>query len=112
MRNRHKAGDYLLVSDLSGRTFYASEMVKQWDGAWVHPDELEPRHPQDFVRAKPEAQPKVIRPQTYDTSILNGGSIGAYVGNSTVPVNTDGAAAHLYDYGVDEMVIGTSFIVR
>ena len=52
IRNTHRVGDYLMTSDISGRVFYASEMRKQWDGAWVHRSEWEPRHPQDFVRAR------------------------------------------------------------
>ena len=113
IRNRLKVGDYLMVDDITGQTHYASEMVRNWDGAWVHHSKYEPRQPQDFVKAgnDPEVL-RVIRSQIYDTATLNGGSLGVYVGNSTVRVNEEGAAAHLYDFGIGEMQISTSFIIR
>ena len=36
----------LMVSDRSGATFPYSEMVQEWNGAWVHNSEYEPKQPQ------------------------------------------------------------------
>lgn len=45
-----RGGDWLLICDVSGRTMYASEARHRWDGAIVHKDHFELRHPQEFVR--------------------------------------------------------------
>ena len=41
------SGKYaLMVSDRSGQTFPWKEMVREWNGAWVHFSEYEPKQPQ------------------------------------------------------------------
>ena len=41
------SGKYaLMVSDRSGQTFPWREMVREWNGAWVHFSEYEPKQPQ------------------------------------------------------------------
>ena len=37
---------------MCGFDYYASDMKLRWDGLWVCKDDWEPRHPQDFVRAR------------------------------------------------------------
>jgi hypothetical protein len=44
------------ICDASGFKFPLEQLVRQWDGAMVHPRFLDQRHPQDFVRAKPDNQ--------------------------------------------------------
>jgi len=44
--------DYWMISDLSGQKFPRSEMKKTWRNTWVHYTEWEPRHPQDFIKAR------------------------------------------------------------
>ena len=34
------------ISDRSGQAFPYREMVREWNGAWVHKSEFEPKHPQ------------------------------------------------------------------
>ncbi len=34
------------ISDRSGMAFPYTEMVKEWNGAFVHQSEFEPKHPQ------------------------------------------------------------------
>lgn len=100
-----------MTSDISGRVFYASEMRKQWDGAWVHRTEWEARHPQDFVRARKESQPpRDIRPmaQVPEACAVE---YQLYVGNTSVPVPI-GPATHLFDVGIGEAEVGCSFVVR
>ena len=48
----------LMVSDRSGATFPYREMVQEWNGAWVHNSEYEPKQPQVSPRphgADPQA---------------------------------------------------------
>ena len=54
-RNSHRVGDYLMVSDDSGRVFYASEMVQDSYGNWLHSSEIgleAERQPQERVRSR------------------------------------------------------------
>ena len=55
------SGKYaLMVSDRSGQTFPWREMVREWNGAWVHFSEYEPKQPQLQPRptsADPQALP-------------------------------------------------------
>lgn len=55
-RRTYRQGDHLVSCDYSGQTFYASECKMTWDGKLVHKKYWEPRHPQDFVRAKADDQ--------------------------------------------------------
>ena len=111
IRNRHKIGDYLMVSDESGFTFYKSEMVERWDGAWVHHSETEPRHPQDFVRAKNDPIAlKIIRPATA-VSAACAHYWDLFVVGTTVETPR-GPADHLFNLGVGEAEIGCNFVVR
>ena len=49
-------GDWNAVCDECGRRFRASQLRKRWDGLMVCPQDFEVRHPQEFVRAKPDVQ--------------------------------------------------------
>ena len=50
----YRKGDWLSVCDCCGQTFYASEMKMRWDERFVCKEDWEPRHPLDYVRAKPD----------------------------------------------------------
>lgn len=53
----YKPGDYNVICDECGFKRKASECRKRWDGAFVCADTCwEPRHPQDFVKAKHDRQ--------------------------------------------------------
>jgi hypothetical protein len=103
-------GEHLVRDDESGAVYYASEMVKRWDGALVHYKNDERRHPQEFVRAGTD--PKALRdvrtdlpyPEFIDTFI-------PFVGETNVPA-PQGAASHLFDVGIGSMSIGGTFVVR
>jgi len=45
-----------MICDRSGFTFYASEMRKEWTGAWVHKDYWEPKNAQLEIKAKKDEQ--------------------------------------------------------
>ena len=50
----------LMISDRSGAAFPYREMVQEWNGAWVHNSEYEPKQPQVSPRphgADPQALP-------------------------------------------------------
>ena len=57
-RNKHtrspgyKPGDNWLVCDVCGCNVYSSAALERWDGAVVCKQDWEPRHEQDFVRAR------------------------------------------------------------
>lgn len=48
------------ICQASGFRYPAGTLVKQWDGLMVHPRFLDHRHPQEFVRGRPE-RPKPSR---------------------------------------------------
>ena len=54
------------ICDASGFEFPLSDLVRQWDGAMVHPRFLDHRHPQDFVRGIPERPLPYSRPEAAD----------------------------------------------
>lgn len=54
------------ICDRSGFEFPLNELVKQWDGAMVHPRFLDHRHPQEFVRGVPERPLPYSRPESAD----------------------------------------------
>jgi hypothetical protein len=47
-------GDTNAVCDVCGFKFKGSQLRKRWDGAMVCNKDHEPRHPQDFAKARPE----------------------------------------------------------
>lgn len=48
----YKSGDWNAICDSCGRKFKASQLKQRWDGFMVCKDDWEPRHEQDFVRAR------------------------------------------------------------
>lgn len=58
------------ICDASGFKFPLKSLVKQWDGAMVHPKFLDRRNPQDFVRGVPDRQDlPYARPEAPDVFI-------------------------------------------
>jgi hypothetical protein len=69
-RPHYVSGDWQAVCDACGKKFKASKLIKRWDGLMVCQADWEPRHPQDFVRAKADLQaPKWTRPESSDTFV-------------------------------------------
>ena len=52
----YRKSDWKAVCWVCGGDFYASQMRMRWDKVWVCGRDWEPRHPQDFVRARTEEQ--------------------------------------------------------
>lgn len=55
------------ICQASGFEFPLRELVKQWDGALVHPSFLDVRNPQDYIRARPERTLPYTSPEAPDT---------------------------------------------
>ena len=50
-------GDWNAICAVCGFKYKASELQKRWDGIYVCLSDFENRHPQDFVRARPDQKP-------------------------------------------------------
>ena len=74
----------LAISDRSGQAFPWREMVTEWNGAFVHMSEYEPKQPQ--LEPKPfVADPQGLeqaRPQSFPPDQIGGGNM---VANLTLP---------------------------
>jgi len=57
------------ICERSGFRVLPGTLVKEWNGTMVRPEDYEPRHPQDFVRAVPETQKGSVRPEQPDQFI-------------------------------------------
>lgn len=53
-------GDYNAICDRCGKKFKASQLTKDWQGFMLCSRDWEPRHPQDFVRARSAAEPAPV----------------------------------------------------
>lgn len=66
-RERWVTGDWNVLDQRSGFKKKASEVTRQWDGLYVSKDDVETRHPQQFVRARRDRQtPADVRPENTD----------------------------------------------
>lgn len=54
------------ICDRSGFKYPLKELVRQWDGAMVHPKHLDRRHPQELIRARTERPLPYSRPEATD----------------------------------------------
>lgn len=48
-------GSYNAICDVCGLKYKASDLKKRWDGAMVCEWDWETRHPQEFIRVKPDS---------------------------------------------------------
>jgi len=94
---RFSRGRYsLMVSDRSGAAFPYREMVQEWNGAWVHNSEFEPKQPQVDPRphgADPQAlqHAKPARTEFAVADLLKENPLESYgVGSAIVNVNLPG----------------------
>jgi hypothetical protein len=61
------AGDNWVRCDRTGFKVRASDTVREWNGAIVRKQSAEPRHPQDYVRGRPDiSRPAVVRSEQAD----------------------------------------------
>ncbi len=68
----YKIGDYNAICDVCGFEFKASKMRKNWKGLFVDAACFETRHPQDFLRTRPErGGVPISRPEPEDINRLS-----------------------------------------
>jgi len=68
---RYVPGEWNAVCDVCAQKYKSGDMKKRWDGLMVCPNDWEPRHPQDFLRAVPDRQyVPWSRPETPDTFVF------------------------------------------
>ena len=61
-------GEWNAICDVCGKKVKSHHLKKRWDGLLVCREDWEPRHPQEFVRAKADKQvPSWTRPEPSDT---------------------------------------------
>lgn len=85
-------GDYYLIDDVTGLKIRHSDSTKQWDGLIVHKDDFETRHPQDYVKAKPESQsvrtPRSRPVDTFIGPLTTAILVAAVPGDSTIAIES------------------------
>jgi len=57
------------ICHASGFVFPLAELVRQYDGAMVHPRYLDHRHPQDMIKVKPESHLPYTSPEPADVFV-------------------------------------------
>jgi hypothetical protein len=75
----YRSGDNYVICDRCGFKKHASEVSKDWDGLIVCREDHDGRHPQDFVRGRPDHQVAAIsRPDPPDVflSDVSGTPVG------------------------------------
>lgn len=110
-RRGWKRGDHLVRDAESGFTEYASNCATDAYGVYKRKDQLDSRHPQEFIKARKDPYPvyPVVPPlRSYD---LSSSLIGTTVGTTSVPVITS-PASHLFTQGIGRMIIEYDFIVQ
>ena len=84
------------ISDRSGMAFPYTEMVKEWNGSFVHYSEFEPKHPQirrkhataDAIALQNSRNMKFQQPSvkfSNDTTISDSGGASVGVANLSLP---------------------------
>jgi hypothetical protein len=68
MRKKYRPGDWYAICAICGFRYFASELRKNYRGAYVCDKDFELKHPQESIRLKtdkitvPWAQPEVVEP--------------------------------------------------
>ena len=100
------------ISDRSGQAFPYSEMVTEWNGAFVHVSEYEPKHPQLEPKPTqadgqglPQARPARVEPAV--AALLPGNPFDITSGSTTVTVTEPGHARSTSDVVVFRNVNGS-----
>lgn len=111
-RRWHRRGDWLVMDDYTGFPAWGSESVKEdYYGRTTLKSNAEAPNPQDFVRAKDDPRPKAFYNNPDLETTVTECAEPYYIGQTNIRTPR-GPASHLYDFGIGEMEIGCSFIVR
>ena len=86
----YKPGRHYVVCDICGFEFYDDEVKTTWDGKVVCEKDWEPRHPQDFVRARPDkiSADEPRRPEPEDVFVDVTYAAGV---QTSIPIGTFGS---------------------
>lgn len=57
MSDNYKSGDWYLLCEATGWKIRRSDAVQQWDGAWVHKDFVDVKHPLEDPRTPSKQYP-------------------------------------------------------
>ena len=70
--------NYLICQRSGFRVSVEEGLMQTWDGLWVRKEDWEPRHPQDFVRSRPETNQRgSVSPEQPDSFIRHGETVYA-----------------------------------
>lgn len=98
-------GDWLVQDEESGFTTYGTEVGRDYYGVLKVKDQLDPAHPQMFIRAKEDPYPVYpVHPPFRQYAEICLTQQGPFVGTTNVPAPF-GPATELYQAGVGEAVI-------
>ena len=61
--------EWRVTCDRTGKEVYASEVVREWTGLIVHRNDVDERHPQDFVKGR-KARQSVRDPRPEPTDVF------------------------------------------
>lgn len=67
MKTTHIPGKWIAICDVCGLRFYNTELKKDWRDLMVCAEDFELRHPQDFLKVRPDHQNVPwVRPEGMD----------------------------------------------
>lgn len=115
-RRNQRRGDYLVTSDYSGCTTYASKVVQDYWGNWGESREILQRNLQEI--AFPLADPYPVYPYLgpdYEAGVTQCTFElqPTYIGKTTIPFpNTQYTQLFNLNPGIGQMSVGCTFVVR
>lgn len=105
----HATGKYAkAISDRSGREFPYKEMIKEWNGSFVHQSEFEAKHPQ-LERSKHSSDAQSLkdgRPSRKEPITVFVGGQGFFDHNDTM--QPESRKAHIVGTSVGTVAVSTS----
>lgn len=106
-----------MICDVSGRKMKASQAMRRWDNAMVHPDHWEPRHPQDYVKGVRDEQSVPVARPAPNVSISVQGSVLTFPGAGVPAAPTELVATSTITgqvdlTWVDNSTTETSFVIE
>lgn len=98
--DEYRKGDNWVVDQRTGERIRSSDARTEWNGAVVHKDDYEERHPQDFVRARRDHQ-KARDPIRVEPAASFGGPLA-----TTLAAAASAGATSLQVESSTRMVVG------
>lgn len=114
-RRNGRKGDYLMTSDYSGSTEYASKLVVDYWGSYGRRDEVLERNLQEIAQPLNDPYPvSIYRGPMYEaTNACIGEQVPLFIGNTNIPTptNTETIAVLGLNPGIGQMQISCTFRV-